>query len=97
MHLRIERIAFRNFRNYETFRIGGLGAADRARGPERRGKDERGGGRPAAHGAAVVSPPSLEQMVRQGADFARLDADVTDGSRELALSLQVSGGRNAIF
>ena len=93
MHLRIERIAFRNFRNYETFELSALGPLTVLVGPNAVGKTNVVEGVQLLTALQSFRRPSLEQIVRQGADFARLDADVTDGSRELALSLQVSEGK----
>ena len=93
MDLRIERIAFRNFRNYESFELAGLGPLTVLVGPNAVGKTNVVEGVQLLTALQSFRRPSLDQMVRQGAGFARLDADVTDGSRELALSLQVSGGK----
>ena len=93
MDLRIERIAFRNFRNYETFELSALGPLTVLVGPNAVGKTNVVEGVQLLTALQSFRRPSLEQIVRQGADFARLDADVTDGSRELALSLQVSEGK----
>ena len=93
MDLRIERIAFRNFRNYESFELAGLGPLTVLVGPNAVGKTNVVEGVQLLTALQSFRRPSLDQMVRQGAGFARLDADVTDGSRELALSLQVSEGK----
>ena len=87
MDLRIERIAFRNFRNYESFELAGLGPLTVLVGPNAVGKTNVVEGVQLLTALQSFRRPSLDQMVRQGAGFARLDADVTDGSRELALSL----------
>ena len=81
MDLRIERIAFRNFRNYESFELAGLGPLTVLVGPNAVGKTNVVEGVQLLTALQSFRRPSLDQMVRQGAGFARLDADVTDGSR----------------
>ncbi len=91
MDLRIERIAFRNFRNYETFELSALGAADQMLvGPNAVGKTNVVEGVQLLTALQSFRRPSLDQMVRQGAGFARLDAD-DRRQPGVALSLQVSG------
>ena len=79
--------------NYESFELAGLGPLTVLVGPNAVGKTNVVEGVQLLTALQSFRRPSLDQMVRQGAGFARLDADVTDGSRELALSLQVSGGK----
>ena len=93
MDLRIERISFRNFRNYDRFDLSDLGSLTVLVGPNAVGKTNVVEGIQLLTALQSFRHPALEQIVRQGADFARLDADVGDGSRALALSLQVSDGK----
>ncbi len=93
MDLRIERISFRNFRNYERFELSDLGSLTVLVGPNAVGKTNVVEGIQLLTALQSFRRPTLEQMVRHGSDFARLDADVSDGSRALALSLQVSEGK----
>lgn len=93
MDLRIERISFRNFRNYDRFDLSDLGSLTVLVGPNAVGKTNVVEGIQLLTALQSFRHPALEQIVRQGADFARLDADVGDGSRALSLSLQVSDGK----
>ena len=93
MDLRIERIAFRNFRNYEEFGLDNIGPLTVLVGPNAVGKTNVVEGVQLLTALQSFRHPTIEQVVRHGAEFARIDADVTDGSRQLVLSMQVSEGK----
>ncbi|MEF9875662.1 MAG: DNA replication and repair protein RecF [Gordonibacter sp.] len=93
MDLSIHRITFKNFRSYDSFELSDLGALTILVGPNAVGKTNIIEGVQLLTALQSFRRPLFEQMVRQGSDFARLDADLSDGSRNLALSLRLSEGK----
>ena len=93
MDLRIDRISFLNFRNYEHFELADLGPLTVLVGPNAVGKTNVVEGIQLLTALQSFRHPTLDQMVRHGADFASLDADVTDDNRRLRVSLRAGDGK----
>ena len=93
MDLSITHISFRNFRSYEGFDLDGVGPLTVLVGPNAVGKTN------VIEGIGLLTTQSsfrhapVDQLVRTGSDFARLAADVTDGSRQLELTVQLAEGK----
>ena len=67
MALRIERIAFRDFRNYEEMSLGGLGALTILVGPNAVGKSNIVEGVQLLTAGTSFRNATVEQVVRRGA------------------------------
>ena len=93
MDLAIAHISFLNFRSYEAFDLDGIGPLTVLVGPNAAGKTNvvEGIGLLTAQSSFRHAP--VDQLVRAGAPFARLTADVTDGSRQLELAVQMTEGK----
>ena len=93
MDLAIAHISFLNFRSYEAFDLDGIGPLTVLVGPNAAGKTNvvEGIGLLTAQSSFRHAP--VDQGVRAGAPFARLTADVTDGSRQLELAVQMAEGK----
>ena len=93
MDLAIAHISFLNFRSYEAFDLDGIGPLTVLVGPNAAGKTNvvEGIGLLTAQSSFRHAP--VDQLVRAGAPFARLAADVTDGSRRLELAVQMAEGK----
>ena len=90
MALRIERIAFRDFRNYEEMSLGGLGALTILVGPNAVGKSNIVEGVQLLTAGTSFRHATVEQMVRRGAPGARLEMLAADGVRSLEVGLSLS-------
>lgn len=93
MDLRIESIKFQNFRNYELFKLVNLGALTILVGPNAVGKTNVVEGIQLLSALQSFRHPSLEQIMREESEFSRLDAKVSDGKRDLKLSLHIKEGK----
>lgn len=93
MDLSIAHIAFANFRSYESFDLDGIGALTILVGPNAVGKTNVVEGIQLLTSQSSFRHPSVEELVRAGASFARLQADVTDGNRQLELQMRVEQGK----
>lgn len=93
MDLSITHISFLNFRSYERFDLDGVGPLTVLVGPNAVGKTNviEGIGLLTAQSSFRHAP--VDQLVRAGSSFGRLSADVTDGSRQLELTVQLSEGK----
>lgn len=93
MDLSIAHISFSNFRSYESFDLDGIGPLTVLVGPNAVGKTNviEGIGLLTAQSSFRHAP--VDQLVRAGDPFARLTADVTDGSRQLELTVQLAEGK----
>lgn len=93
MDLSISHISFANFRSYERFDLADVGPLTVLVGPNAVGKTN------VIEGIGLLTSQSsfrhapVDQLVRTGASFGRLEADVTDGSRQLKLEVQLAEGR----
>lgn len=93
MGLMLSDISFRNFRNYESFMLEDLGPLTILVGPNAVGKTNVIEGIQLLTSAASFRHPKVAHLVRSGTESAQVEGMVTDGSRELALSLVVSEGK----
>lgn len=93
MGLTIRRVEFRNFRNYVHFELDGLGPLTVFVGPNAVGKTNVIEGIQLLTAQTSFRNPTAAQLVRDGAEFARLDAWLGDGSRELVSTLQIVEGK----
>lgn len=95
MSLRIEHIAFSDFRNYEALDLDGISDLTVFVGPNAVGKTNIVEGIQLLTAQSSFKHPTSLQMIRQGATSARLAADVSDGSRELSIALSLSEGKRS--
>lgn len=93
MDLSISHISFANFRSYETFDLDGIGALTVFVGPNAVGKTNVIEGIQLLTAQSSFRHAPVEQLVHDGSAFARLTADVTDGSRQLELAVQLADGK----
>ena len=86
MDLAIAHISFLNFRSYEAFDLDGIGPLTVLVGPNAAGKTNvvEGIGLLTAQSSFRHAP--VDQLVRAGAPFARLTADVTEGKKKHLLN-----------
>lgn len=97
MDLNIARIAFKNFRSYELFELSDLGALTVLIGPNAVGKTNIIEGIQLLTALQSFRRPTFDQMVYEGSTFACLDADLTDGNRDLSFSLRLKEGKKQYF
>lgn len=95
MSLRIEHIAFSDFRNYEALDLDGISDLTVFVGPNAVGKTNIVEGIQLLSAQSSFKHPTTLQMIRQGATSARLAADVSDGNRELSIALSLSEGKRS--
>lgn len=93
MGLMLSNISFRNFRNYENFMLENLGPLTILVGPNAVGKTNVIEGIQLLTSASSFRHPKVSHLIRSNADSAHVEGMVTDGNRELALSLDVSEGK----
>ena len=93
MDLFISHIAFRNFRSYEEFELGGIGPLTVLVGPNAAGKTNVVEGIQLLTAQASFRNPTIDQLVHAGSSFGRLEADVSDGNRQLAIEVQLADGK----
>lgn len=93
MDLRISHISFCDFRSYETFDLSDIGPLTVFVGPNAAGKTNVIEGVQLLTAQSSFRNPTVPQLVRAGASFSRLQADVTDGSRQLALGVRLADGK----
>lgn len=91
--LAITHISFLTFRSYESFDLDGIGPLTVLVGPNAVGKTNIIEGIQLLTAQSSFRHAPVEQLVHAGSDFARLAADVTDGSRELELVVQLAEGK----
>lgn len=87
MTLHIENLVFRNFRNYETLALGGLGEITVLVGQNAIGKTNIIEGVQLLTALTSFRHATRDQLIRHGSESARLEAAVTDGNRELEIAL----------
>lgn len=95
MSLRIEHIAFSDFRNYEALDLDAISDLTVFVGPNAIGKTNIVEGIQLLTAQSSFKHPTSLQMIRQGATSARLAADVSDGNRELSIALSLSEGKRS--
>lgn len=93
MSLRIKDVAFDDFRSYEHFRLSDIGPLTVLVGPNAVGKTNVVEGIQLLTAQTSFRNPTGVQLVREGADFARLHATAADESRLLELGLTIEAGK----
>ena len=91
MTLSIQSIELREFRSYGWLRLEGIGPLTVLVGPNAVGKTNIVEGIQLLTALASFRHPTIEQMVRRGAERAFLGAHVSDGNRELDVELRMEG------
>ncbi len=91
MTLSIQSIELRDFRSYGRLRLEGIGPLTVLVGPNAVGKTNIVEGIQLLTALASFRHPTIEQMVRRGAERAFLGAHVSDGNRELDVELRMEG------
>lgn len=98
MSLVLGSFALRNFRNYKAFDLEEIGMLTVFVGPNAVGKTNIVEGIQLVTALSSFRHPSLDQVVRRGAESARVDARIGDGSRQLDLALLIEeGGRRYLL
>lgn len=87
MTLHIESLIFRNFRNYETLALGGLGEITVLVGQNAIGKTNIIEGVQLLTALTSFRHATRDQLIRHGSESARLEAAVSDGNRALEITL----------
>ena len=87
MTLHIESLVFRNFRNYETLVLGGLGEITVLVGQNAIGKTNIIDGVQRRPALTSFRHATRDQLIRHGSESARLEAAVSDGNRALEITL----------
>lgn len=93
MDLVITDISFKNFRSYESFDLHDVGDLTILIGPNAIGKTNVIEGIQLLTAISSFRHPTVDQLIHVGCTSAALDIDVSDGNRQLALSLQITDGR----
>lgn len=93
MSLRIKDVSFDDFRSYEHFRLSDIGPLTVLVGPNAVGKTNVVEGIQLLTAQTSFRNPTGVQLVREGADFARLHATAADESRLLELGLTIEAGK----
>ena len=93
MSLRIKDVAFDDFRSYEHFHLSGIGPLTVLVGPNAVGKTNVVEGIQLLTAQTSFRNPTGVQLVRDGADFARLRATAADENRLLELGLTIEAGK----
>lgn len=87
MTLHIGSLVFRNFRNYETLALGGLGEITVLVGQNAIGKTNIIEGVQLLTALTSFRHATRDQLIRHGSESARLEAAVSDGNRALEITL----------
>ena len=87
MTLHIESLVFRNFRNYETLVLGGLGEITVLVGQNAIGKTNIIEGVQLLTALTSFRHATRDPLIRHGSESARLEAAVSDGNRALEITL----------
>lgn len=93
MGLVLKRLEFFDFRSYSHLELADLGTLTVFVGPNAVGKTNIIEGIQLLTAQTSFRHPTVPQMVRHGAPFARLDCWASDGSRDLRFTLQVADGK----
>lgn len=93
MSLRVKDVAFDDFRSYEHFHLSDIGPLTVLVGPNAVGKTNVVEGIQLLTTQTSFRNPTGVQLVRDGADFARLHATAADGNRLLELGLTIEAGK----
>lgn len=87
MTLAIKRLAFRDFRNYDTLELSGLGDITVLVGENAIGKTNIIEGVQLLTALTSFRHATREQLIRHGCAAARLEASVADGNRDLTVDM----------
>lgn len=87
MTLAIERLGFRDFRNYESLELSGLGDITVLVGENAIGKTNIIEGVQLLTALTSFRHATRDQLIRHGCATARLEASVTDGNRDLTVDM----------
>lgn len=87
MNLAIKRLAFRDFRNYDTLELSGLGDITVLVGENAIGKTNIIEGVQLLTALTSFRHATREQLIRHGCAAARLEASVADGNRDLTVDM----------
>lgn len=87
MTLAIDRLVFRDFRNYESLDLNGLGDITVLVGENAIGKTNIIEGVQLLTALTSFRHATREQLIRHGCAAARLEASVTDGNRDLTVDM----------
>lgn len=90
MDLTITHISFLNFRSYETFDLAAVGPLTVLVGPNAAGKTNIIEGIQLLTAQTSFRNPSVGQLIHSDSLFGRLEADVSDGNRQLNLQVQLT-------
>ena len=93
MGLSIRHIELLNFRSYRAFELGGLGGLTVLVGPNAVGKTNVVEAVQLVTALSSFRHPGVDELVREGEDFARVSADLEGDGRELRLEMQIKEGR----
>ena len=95
--MRIESITFREFRNYERFELDEVGELTIFIGPNAVGKTNILEGIQLLTSASSFRHPQIVQLVREGAESARIAMHAGDGNRERDVAIAVEAGKRRYF
>lgn len=93
MSLRVKDVSFDDFRSYEHFHLSDIGPLTVLVGPNAVGKTNVVEGVQLLTAQTSFRNPTGVQLVRDGADFARLHATAADENRLLELGLTIEAGK----
>lgn len=93
MSLKLVDISLTGFRNYGEFRLGNVGNLTIFVGNNAVGKTNLLEALQLCTGLSSFRHPSTDQLIREGSDFARIEASISDKSRSLIVSAVVEPGR----
>lgn len=89
MGLRLQQLSLTNFRNYDSLLLRDIGALTIFVGPNAVGKTNIIEGIDLLTAISSFRHPKIQQIMKWDSDFTRLQASLTDGSRELEITLQI--------
>ena len=91
--MRIESLAFADFRNYERFSLDGIGDLTIFVGRNAVGKTNVLEGIQLLTSASSFRHPQVSQLLREGVESARISMEVSDGNRRLSTALLLEPGK----
>lgn len=91
--MRIESLAYSDFRNYEHLELRGLGKLTIFIGRNAVGKTNILEGIQLLTSASSFRHPQIAQLVRQGAEGAHIEMNATDGNRLITTALMLEPGK----
>lgn len=97
MSLAVKSISFKDFRSYGVFDLHEIGPLTILVGPNAVGKTNVVEGIQLLTSLSSFRHPTMEQLVRDGAETARLEAVLEDETRLLDLALNIAEGKREYF